>query len=94
LLRHNEVELIAEEILLDTVVVNTRRTRTFLGLFKGRVKRGVMDKLKKANAGFRASPSVLRRVPALDSVMGIPIRLVDAIMDNGNLVLFSKCELP
>jgi hypothetical protein len=51
-----------------------------------------MDKLKKANAAFRASPSVLRRVPALDSVMGIPIRLVDAVTDNGNLVLFSKCE--
>ena len=92
--RHNEIELIAEEVLLDTVVVNTRRTRTFLGLFKGRVKRGVIDKLKKANAGFKASPAVLRRVPSLDSVMGIPLRLVDAITDNGNVVLFSKCELP
>jgi hypothetical protein len=32
--RHNEVELIAEEIPLDTVVVNTRRTRTSSGSSK------------------------------------------------------------
>jgi hypothetical protein len=91
---HNEVELVPEEILLDTVVVNTRRTRTFLGLFKGRVKSGVMAKLKKANDGFRTAPSVLQRIAALDSVVGIPLRLVDVVTDNGNVVLFSKCELP
>jgi hypothetical protein len=91
---HNEVELVPEEILLDTVVVNTRRTRTFLGLFKGRVKSGVMAKLKKANDGFRTAPSVLQRIAALDSVVGIPLRLVDVVTDNANVVLFSKCELP
>jgi hypothetical protein len=90
----NEIELVPEEILLDTVVVNTRRTRTFLGLFKGRVKSGVMARLKKTNDGFRTAPSVLERIPALDSVVGIPLRLVDVVTDNGNVVLFSKLELP
>src|SRR5260370_38141160 len=86
--------MIGEEVVLDTVVVNTRRTRTFLGLFKGRVKRGVTDKLKKANAGFKASPAVLRRVPSLDSLIGIPPRLVDPVPDNGDGVLFSQPHLP
>ena len=53
-----------------------------------------MAKLRTANDGFRTAPSVLQRIPALDSVVGIPLRLVDVVTDNGNVVLFSKCEFP
>jgi hypothetical protein len=90
----NQLDLIPEEILLGTVAVDTGGTRTFLGLFKGQVRSGVMARLKKANDRFRTSPAVVQSIASLDSALGVPLHLVDALADNGNVVLFSRWTAP
>lgn len=89
---NNSIELVLAGIDTDTVAVTTRDV-TLLGMFQRKVKKTVISRLKKKSDEYASSRQTRGAIPAPDEVLGLPLRLVDAKIDNGNIVIYSRFDV-
>lgn len=83
-----EMELVAVEVIEDTIKIDKKAA----WLFRGKAERRATAKLVAKKDDYAKNRKVLGTIPGMADLFGIPLRLLDAQTDGGTVVMFSNFD--